>query len=76
MLKPPLPRRIAAVLPDEAGFTRALHAVLARHQVPLHDFSSDHYDDALFYDPDHLNREGVQTFFDRSLVALLRAAAR
>jgi len=76
VLKPPLPGRIAAALPDEDGFTRALQAVLAPHQVPLHDFSGDHYDDALFYDTDHLNREGVQTFFDRSLVALLRAAAR
>lgn len=76
VLKPPLPRRMASALPDEEAFTRALRAVLTPHQVPLHDFSGDHYDDALFYDTDHLNREGVQAFFAQSLVPLLRQAAR
>jgi hypothetical protein len=41
--------------------------------VPFHDFTHVGNDDKLFYDTDHLNRDGVLNFFENSLKPLLTA---
>jgi hypothetical protein len=74
VIKPPIPQRIYDALPGEAEFDAALRAVLDRHNVPFHDFSLVNNDDALFYNTDHLNRDGVLSFFNGYLADLLRVA--
>ena len=73
VVKPPLPERVARRIPDEARFDSALSEVLSRHGVELHDFTHAGFEDALFYDTDHLNRAGVLTFFEYHLKDVLLA---
>lgn len=72
VVKPPIPERVAARLPGEAQFDARLTALLARLNIPLHDFTHVGNDDKLFYDTDHLNRDGVLGFFEQSLAPVLR----
>ncbi len=71
VIRPPLPARVLAALPGEDAFDAALAAVLMRHAIPLHDLSRTNNDEALFYDTDHLNREGVLRFIDAHLKTIL-----
>jgi hypothetical protein len=71
VIKPPLPARVYAMLPDEAQFDSALKAVLARHGIAFHDFSLAGNDDQHFFNTDHLNRRGVLNFFESHLKAVL-----
>jgi hypothetical protein len=71
VVRPPIPARIRPELPDEDGFDEALQARLESHGVEWHDFSTVGNDEALFYDTDHLNREGVLNFFEHHLAPAL-----
>lgn len=71
VIRPPLPGRVRAALPGEDEFDAALAAVLSRHAIPLHDLSRLNNDEALFYDTDHLNREGVLRLIDAHLKTIL-----
>ena len=71
VIRPPLPARVRQRLPGEDGFDAALVAMLARHNVTLHDLSRTNNDDALFYDTDHLNQAGVLRLIDAHLRTVL-----
>ncbi len=71
VIKPPLPARFAALLPDQAIFDAALTARLSGLGVPLHDFTAVLPDPAFYFDPDHLNRAGARAFLEGYLGALL-----
>lgn len=71
-VKPPLPARVRALLPDEPAFDRRITEVLDRHGARLHDLSATADDERHFADTDHLNQAGVLAFFER-LAPLLRA---
>ena len=74
IVRPPIPARIRAMIPNEAVFDRALKALAARRQIALHDFSAVNNQEELFFDSDHLNQQGVLSFFENHLAAVLRAA--
>jgi hypothetical protein len=71
VIKPPLPSRVYAMLPNEAQFDSALKRVLAQHGIAFHDFSLAGNDDKFFFNTDHLNRSGVLNFFEGHLKAIL-----
>lgn len=73
VVKPPVPARVLSRIPAEDRFDARLEGVLGRLGIPLHDFASVGNDDRLFYDTDHLNRDGVLAFFEHSLAPLLVA---
>jgi hypothetical protein len=70
-IKMPLPPQFRSQLPDEAGFDEALASFLAARGVPLHDFSANSGDPALYFDTDHLSRAGLTEFFARDLKPVL-----
>lgn len=72
VVKPPIPERIVQRIPHEAEFDARLREVLDRTGVTLQDFTHVGNEDKQFYDTDHLNRDGVLAFFERSLAPLLR----
>ena len=74
VIKPPLPRRVLEMLPDEERFDEMLKAVLKGHCVQFHDFSSVGNDERFFYDTDHLNYAGALNFFRVYLRDALTAA--
>ncbi len=74
VVRPPLPARVRVQLPGEDQFDASLRARLEPHGVEWHDFSKVANDEALFYDTDHLNREGVMNFSANHLAPVLRAA--
>jgi hypothetical protein len=59
------------MIPNEAGFDALINDLLARKQIPFHDFSQVNNDPKLFFDSDHLNRKGVVSFFQNHLKKLL-----
>jgi hypothetical protein len=71
VIKPPLPARVYAMLPNEAQFDNALKQVLVQNGIEYHDFSLVGNDDKYFFNTDHLNRNGVLNFFDAHLKAVL-----
>lgn len=74
VVRMPLPAAFRSKLPDEDAFDGALRAMLARREVPLLDFSASVSDPRLFFDTDHLNRDGLVAFFARDLRAVLELA--
>ena len=74
IVRPPIPARIRAMIPNEAVFDRALKALAARRQITLDDFSTVNNQEEFFFDSDHLNHDGVLSFFENHLAAVLRAA--
>lgn len=76
LLRPPVPERVRAMLPFEDRFVSRLEVFgHGAEGVTLHDFSAAVEDEAMYYDTDHLNREGVLTWFDAGLVDVLREAS-
>lgn len=71
IVRPPLPDRIYEMIPGEEAFDSTLAAVAERHGVEVHDFTSVNDDPELFYDSDHLNRDGALRFFENHLAPLL-----
>lgn len=76
VVKMPLPDRFRALLPDEPAFDRALREALAAEGVPFHDYSGLLPESRYYFDPDHLNREGAELFFQNHLRALLTGEDR
>jgi hypothetical protein len=74
VVKLPLPAAFASRLPAEDEFDRALAATLARRGVAYRDYSGALPDARYFFDSDHLNRAGLEAFFERNLKELLTAA--
>ena len=71
-VRPPLPPRTRALMPNESGFDAALAALAGRTGAELHDLSAAIDDPAMYFDTDHLNRTGVMALFERHLAGILR----
>lgn len=71
VVKLPVPEAFRTALPDEAAFDSALGARLAELGVPLHDLGAALDDPALYFDTDHLNRDGVDQLYERFLKPIL-----
>ncbi len=71
VIKPPVPTRFYNMLPREAEFDAALKPVLDRNGVEFHDFSLVANDEKFFFNPDHLNQEGVLNFYTGYLKEVL-----
>ena len=71
VVKAPLRTDFYEQLPGEQAFDERLRQLLEEHDVQLYDFSSDGFDSSLFYDPDHLNREGVTYFLEQYMESIL-----
>ena len=72
LVRPPLPPRTRALMPDESAFDAALTAMAGRTGAELHDLSAAIEDPAMYFDTDHLNRAGVAELFERHLAGILR----
>lgn len=70
VLKMPLPAAFRAKLPDEALFDAKLATMLAAQGIEMRDYSEAITDAKLFFDTDHLNRAGMETFFEQDLRSL------
>lgn len=70
-IKPPLREGFRERLPQEEAFDRRVRTVVEEHGGSWHDLADLGYGPELYYDPDHLNREGVRRFLDDALVDLL-----
>ena len=73
IVKPPVPEAFRNAMPDEATFDAALRTRLAKLDVPLNDLSAAIDDPKLYFDTDHLNRDGVDLLYEHHLKALLAA---
>lgn len=74
LLKMPLPSGFRRQLPDEAAFDAALAAVAIRHGAEVADQSAAISDAALYFDTDHLNRQGLARFNETFLAPWLQAS--
>ena len=72
LVRPPLPPRTRALMPDESKFDAALTALAGRTGAQLHDLSAAIDDAAMYFDSDHLNRAGVTQLFEQRLAGILR----
>jgi hypothetical protein len=75
LVRPPLPPRTRALMPDESGFDAALTALAGRTGAELHDLSGAIEDPAMYFDTDHLNRAGVTQLIEQHLAGILRKAS-
>ncbi len=71
VIKPPIPTRFYNMLPNEAQFDAALKPVLDRNGVEFHDFSLVANDEKFYFNPDHLNQDGVLNFYSSHLKGVL-----
>ncbi|MGR3322999.1 MAG: hypothetical protein ACU0DK_13820 [Pseudooceanicola sp.] len=75
ILRLPVSEPFRTALPDVAGFEHALAERLHRLEVPVHDLRGTVGDPALFFDTDHLNREGIDTLYASHLRDILSGGA-
>jgi len=75
LVRPPLPPRTRALMPDESGFDAALTALAGRTGAELHDLSAAIEDPSMYFDTDHLNRTGVTQLFEQHVAGILRKAS-
>lgn len=71
LLRPPAPERVREMVPHEDVYWQRLQAFAEEEGLSLHDHASTVQEEELYYDTDHLNREGVRAFMDRGLAELL-----
>ena len=76
VIRPPIPARVYAMMPNEAQFDATLQALLHRYGVEFHNFSLVNNDEELYFDSDHLNQTGVLSFYENQLADLLAKAPR
>ncbi|MBJ3763707.1 hypothetical protein ILP92_13195 [Maribius pontilimi] len=76
VLKPPLPPAFADALPAEAEIHALLAGVLNQKGIALIDASGDVPEPGHYFDTDHLNRAGLDAFYDARLRDLLLASDR
>ncbi len=67
VLKMPLTDAFRKALPDEPSFDQALKQRIAPLGIDYLDFSEVLPDASLYFDTDHLNRQGVERFYDAYL---------
>ena len=70
-IKPPVPPQFYRKLPNEPGFDTAISALLAERGLTLKDYSHAIPEPRLYFDTDHLNRDGLTKFFAQYLKPLL-----
>ncbi len=70
-IKTPVPSGFYKGLPNEPTFDAAMSDLLAQRGIPVHDFSRVMDEASFYFDTDHMNREGLATFLDRHLKAIL-----
>jgi hypothetical protein len=75
VIKLPTPPTYRAQLPAETAFDADLLRIAAQAGVRVHDFSGAASDPRLYFDTDHLNRAGLNEFFDSQLKNLLKGDA-
>lgn len=73
VVRPPLPERFRALLPQEGAFDTLLRETLAAQGVTLHDFSALLPAPKFYFDTDHLNRAGVEAWLNGGLGDVLKA---
>ena len=71
LVKPPLREQWYRMLPNESLFDQQLASIVAIHHLEFHDFSLVNNDQSFFFNPDHLNRSGVLSFFENYLGPVL-----
>lgn len=71
VIKTPVTDQIFEMLPDEKETDEKLEKIFADKEVPFYNFSHVNNQKKLFYDTDHLNRAGVQSFFENYLKQVL-----
>ena len=76
VIRPPIPARVYAMIPNEAQFDATLQALLNRYGVEFHNFSLVNNDEEFYFDSDHLNQTGVLNFYENHLADLLAKAPR
>lgn len=72
LVKPPTPDRYRDALPDEPAFDAAIAEMADRLGLIYHDFSTLLPGDENYYDTDHLNATGVESFIAQGFGDLLR----
>lgn len=72
LVRPPVPERVRDMIPFEDRFQARLARFAETEGVSLHDFSAAVEDESKYYDTDHLNRQGVLTWYEEGLVETLR----
>ena len=72
VIKLPLRNAFYELIPGEAEFDERIAALLEEHEVPFYNYSVLDFDSELFYDPDHLNREGVEYFLHEHFAPVLQ----
>ena len=72
VVRTPLREAFVERIPGETEFASRLEAFLDDRGVPLLDFTHAGFEAELFFDADHLNRDGVTRFLDELLVPALR----
>ena len=68
----PVPQAFADQIPGEVDFDAAPEDWLAARGLRLFDFSGQLQDARLYFDSDHLGRQGVEAFAADTLVSMLR----
>ncbi|WP_212525579.1 hypothetical protein [Actibacterium sp. MT2.3-13A] len=71
VVKLPLTEAFRSQLPREAAFDRMLAERLSARGIPFHDLSAAVEDPSLYFDTDHLNRQGVEALYRDHLRAIL-----
>jgi hypothetical protein len=72
LVRPPLPPRTRAMIPEEPAFDAAIRELAARTGAELHDLSEAVDDPAMYFDSDHLNRSGVEHLYEHHLARIIR----
>ncbi|MDH3263862.1 MAG: hypothetical protein OEM24_07685, partial [Paracoccaceae bacterium] len=72
LVRLPIPDVMRDALPEEAEFDRALKDRLAARGAVFHDLGAVLGEPGLYFDTDHLNRQGVDALYRDHLLAILR----
>lgn len=75
VIKTPIPTHIYELIPHEGIFDRNLTQILMAGNIDFYDFSLVNNDKKYFFDTDHLNRQGVMSFFENHLKDILIKSA-
>lgn len=70
-VKPPLRASFLKRLPDEGSFDERMRTLVEEGGGRWHDLSDLGYGAELYYDPDHLNRDGVRRLLEDELVEIV-----
>jgi hypothetical protein len=71
LIEAPLPSQFRDVRPEDPAFAAAMGHLISERAIAFHDLSGAVPDARYYFDTDHLNRAGVNEFFERHLKAIL-----